>query len=65
MNIEAPVILEDHAGQAIQKPLMQSFRPASFGETVLSEAERLIRLYPIPVLAVGFGIGYLLARLMK
>ena len=63
MNIEETIALEDQAGQAIQHPRMQSSRPASaFGKTVLTKAERLIRLYPIPLLGLGFGIGYLVAR---
>jgi hypothetical protein len=63
MNIERTVALEAQAGQAIQHPRMPSSRPASdFGKTVLTRAERLIRLYPIPLLVLGFGIGYLVAR---
>jgi hypothetical protein len=65
MKLEAPAALEDQAGRVIQEPRMQSRRVSSFGEAVLSRAEGLIRLYPIPLLALGFGIGYLLAREIK
>lgn len=66
MNIELPATLTDHAVQALQELGAQSSRLASaFGAEVRPTAERLIRLYPIPVLAVGFGIGYLLGRGIK
>ncbi|HSE57569.1 MAG TPA: hypothetical protein VLA99_02615 [Nitrospiraceae bacterium] len=66
MTIELPASLTDHAVQALQELRVQSSRLASsLDADVRPRAERLIRVYPIPVLAVGFGIGYLLGRGIK
>lgn len=63
MKIELPASLTDQAVQTLQELQAQSSRLASsFDSDIRPRAERLIRIYPIPVLAVGFGIGYLLGR---
>jgi hypothetical protein len=66
MKIEPTASFADHAVHAHQESRGQaSHLAASFGADVWARVERLIRMYPIPLLAVGFGIGYLVGREIK